>query len=149
MLGMQILVKNKNAERFYEIKQTFEGGLLLIGNEVKSLRNGQGSLEGAHVSISKVPEAWLVQSFIPPFQPTNKTVKTHPHRKRKILLTKKEIETISIERKRGSLTVVPIMVYLERNRMRLRIGLCKKKKLFDKRQTLKKKADRKSMKEIF
>ncbi len=148
MLAMQPLVKNKNAERFYDVKDTVEAGLLLTGSEVKSLRASHGSLEGSHIHISKQGEAWLAESFIPPYQPNNKASKHQPYRKRKILLNKGEIEKLLVERKSGSLTLIPLMVYLNRNRMRLRIGLGKKKKLFDKRQSLKKKADKRSIKEI-
>ncbi len=145
---MKSLVENKNAGRFYDIKDTYEGGLLLTGSEVKSLRAGHGTLEGSHIHISKQGEVWLAESFIPPYQPNNKASKHQPYRKRKVLLQAKEIERLTIERKSGSLTLVPLMVYLNRNRMRLSIGLGKKKKLFDKRQTLKKKVDRRSMKDI-
>ena len=146
---MVILVKSKNAERFYEVKETVEAGILLVGTEVKSLRNNQGSLEGAHISISKVPEMWLVGAFIPPYQPSNTLKSYNPNRKRKLLVTKKELEKLVVERKSGSLTLLPLMVYLDRNRMRLRIGLCKKKKLFDKRQSLRKKEDKRSIKDVY
>ena len=132
-------IKNKNRKaRFdYEILEKYEAGIELLGTEVKSVRGGQMSLEGAFV-IVRGGEAFLINSNIPPYQVKNAPKDYDPLRNRKILLTKKEISDLAGSEKNKSLTIVPISVYNKGRKIKLEIALVKGKKKFDKRETIKK-----------
>src|SRR3990167_7276347 len=106
----QPLIQNKKVTLDYEILETFEAGVELLGFEVKSLRSHQGSLLGSHVTV-RGKEAFLIETEIPPYQEKNTPDEYNSRRNRKLLLTKEEIEKLSsFESKRG-LTIVPISVY--------------------------------------
>ncbi len=131
------LITNKKAGFNYEILEKYTAGVELFGYEVKSLRAGQGSLEGAHVTV-RGGEAYVVGMFIPPYQPSNTPEEYDPHRNRRLLLNKKEIaELADVEQKKG-LTIVPLSVYNKGSKIKLDIASVKGKKKFDKRETLKK-----------
>src|SRR3989338_295758 len=131
------LITNKKARFNYEILDTYVAGIELFGFEVKSLKAGQGSLEGAHITI-RGGEAYVVGMFVPPYQPANTPKDYDPYRNRKLLLTKKEIsELVSIDQK-NRLTIVPLSVYNKGPKVKLAIATAKGKKKFDKRETLKK-----------
>lgn len=131
------LISNKKANFNYDIKETYSAGLELFGFEVKSLRKGQGSLDGSHITI-RGNEAYLVNSFIPPFQEKNAPVDYDPRRNRKLLLTSKEIEEIGKVEKTKGLTIVPISVYNKGKVLKIDIGVGTGKKKFDKRESIKK-----------
>jgi SsrA-binding protein len=131
------LIKNKKAGFDYEISEKFEAGIELLGLEVKSLRKGQGSLEGSHI-IARGGEAFLIGAQIPPFQPSNTAKDYDPKRNRRLLLTKKEIDHISKSESQSGLTIVPISVYNKGNKIKIEIGIARGKKKFDKRETIKK-----------
>ena len=131
------LINNKKAYSNYEISDTYSAGMELFGFEVKSLRNGHGSLEGAYVTV-RGNEAFLVNAFIPPFQEKNAFKDYDPHRNRKLLLTKKEIKELGNIEKTKGLTIVPISVYNKGRVLKIDIGIGKGKKKYDKRETLKK-----------
>ena len=131
------LITNKKAGFNYEITDKYTAGMELFGFEVKSVRKGQGSLDGSYVTV-RGNEAFLVNSFIPPFQEKNAPKDYDPNRTRKLLLTKKEIlELVTIEKTKG-LTIVPISVYNKGRVLKVDLGVGKGKKKFDKRETLKK-----------
>jgi SsrA-binding protein len=131
------LITNRKASFNYDIKETYSAGIELFGFEVKSLRKGQGSLDGSHVTI-RGREAFLVNSFIPPFQEKNAPVDYDPRRNRKLLLTSKEIEEIGKVEKTKGLTIVPISVYNKGRVLKIDIGVGVGKKKFDKRESIKK-----------
>lgn len=131
------LITNKKASFNYDIKETYSAGLELFGFEVKSLRKGQGSLDGSHITI-RGNEAYLVNSFIPAFQEKNAPVDYDPRRNRKLLLTSKEIEEIGKVEKTKGLTIVPISVYNKGKVLKIDIGVGTGKKKFDKRESIKK-----------
>lgn len=134
---MASLIENKKAYFNYEISDTYEAGVELFGFEVKSLRNHQGSLEGAYV-IVRGNEAFLIGANIPAFQIKNAPENFDPLRTRKILLSKKEIDVLSkLDSKKG-LTLVAISVYNKGRWMKLSFGVGRGKKKFDKRQTIQK-----------
>src|SRR3990167_5981923 len=99
--------ENRKARFNYEILEKYETGIELLGTEVKSVRGGQMSLEGAFVII-RGGEAFLINANIPPFQPKNAPKNYDPLRNRKLLLTKKEIAELAGSEKNKSLTIVPI-----------------------------------------
>ena len=129
--------ENRKARFNYEILEKYETGIELLGVEVKSVRGGQMSLEGAFV-IVRGGEAYLINANIPPYQPTNAPKDYDPLRNRRLLLTKKEINELAGNEKNKSLTIVPILVYNKGRKIKLEIALVKGKKKFDKRETLKK-----------
>jgi len=131
------LISNKKAHFNYEILDTYASGIELFGYEVKSVKAGQGSLEGSHVTV-RGGEAYIVGMFIPPYQPANTPKEYDPYRLRKLLLNKKEIEELGKIETKKTLTIVPISVYNKGSKVKVDIATAKGKKKFDKRETLKK-----------
>jgi SsrA-binding protein len=141
---MASLIENKKVHFNYEILEKLDAGIELFGFEVKSLRKGQGSLEGSHITV-RGSEAFLIGATIPPFQPANAPKGYDQTRTRKLLLTKKEIEELALKEKQKGLTIVPISVYNKSRKLKLSIGIVRGKKKFDKRQSIKKReTDRES-----
>ena len=140
--------ENRKARFNYEFLEKYETGIELLGTEVKSVRGGQMSLEGAFVII-RGGEAFLINANIPPYQPANAPKDYDSLRNRKLLLTKKEIAELAGSEKNKSLTIVPISVYNKGRKIKVEIALVKGKKKFDKRETLKKRdMDREIRREI-
>jgi len=129
--------ENRKVRFNYEILEKYETGIELLGTEVKSVRGGQMSLEGAFV-IVRGGEAFLINANIPSYQPKNAPKDYDPLRNRKLLLTKKEITELAGSEKNKSLTIVPISVYNKNRKIKVEIALVKGKKKFDKRETIKK-----------
>lgn len=135
---MDSLVHNKKVFLNYEITEKFEAGMQLNGFEVKALRQKLGSLDGSYVTI-RGAEAFLINSFIPPYQEKNTPSDYDPRRNRKLLLTHAEILKLAAVEKEKGLTIVPISVYNSRaKKIKVEIGIAKGKQKFDKRQDLKK-----------
>jgi len=140
--------ENRKARFNYEILEKYETGIELLGTEVKSVRGGQMSLEGAFV-IVRGGEVYLINANIPPYQPKNAPKDYDPLRNRRLLLTKKEIAELAGNEKNKSLTIVPILVYNKNRKIKVEIALVKGKRKFDKRETLKKRdTDREIRREI-
>lgn len=129
--------ENRKARFNYEILEKYETGIELLGTEVKSVRNGQMSLEGAFVII-RGGESFLINANVPPYQVKNAPKDYDPLRNRKLLLTKKELAELAGSEKNKSLTIVPLSVYNKGRKVKVSIALVKGKKKFDKRETLKK-----------
>lgn len=138
------LIQNKKALRDYAVLETFEAGVVLSGQEVKSLRAGQGELSGSYVII-RGGEAFLVGASIPPYQPKNTPESYEPDRPRKLLLSKKEILELLNNGEKSGLTIVPISVYNKKHRIKIEIALVRGKKKHDKRETLKKREAQKDI----
>ncbi|MFA5095418.1 MAG: SsrA-binding protein SmpB [Candidatus Paceibacterota bacterium] len=140
--------ENRKARFNYEILEKYEAGIELLGVEVKSVRGGRMSLEGAFVII-RGGEAFLINSNIPPYQPNNVPKDYDPLRNKKLLLTKKEIATLAGSEKNKSLTIVPISVYNKGRKIKVGIALVKGKKKQDKRESIKKReTDREIRREL-
>ena len=131
------LIRNKKATLNYEIMETFEAGIELLGFEVKSVRNHQGSLEGAHVVV-RGNEAFIVKSTIPPYQPGNMPKDYDAERPRRLLLNKKELSELSGAESHKGLTVVPISMYNKGRVIKVSVAVVRGKKKYDKREDLKK-----------
>ena len=129
--------ENRKAYFNYEILEKYEAGIELLGTEVKSVRIGRMSLEGAFVII-RGGEAFLINANIPPYQIKNAPKDYDPLNNRRLLLTKTEIAKLAENDKNKSLTIVPISVYNKNRKIKVEIALVKGKKKFDKRETLKK-----------
>ena len=141
---MASYIEHRKARFNYEILETYEAGIELLGFEVKSLRKGQGSLEGAHI-IVRGGEAYLVGATIPPYQSGNTPKDYDPVRTRRLLLSKKQIAQVSSAEGQAGLTIVPISVYNVRQHLKLSIGIARGKKKADKRQDIKKRDDERRM----
>lgn len=131
------LIDNRKAHFRFEILETFEAGIELLGHEVKALRAGQGSLDGSHV-IVRGGEAFLVGMHIPPFQEKNTPKEYDSRRTRRLLLSKKEIAELGTAEGTKGLTVVPLSVYNKRHKLKLSLGIARGKSNADKRETIKK-----------
>jgi len=129
--------KNKKAGFDYEILEEFEAGISLAGFEVKAIKSGLCSLEGAYI-IVRGGEAFLTGANIPPYQPANTPKNYEPDRARKLLLSKKEIATLADAEKSKGLTIVPISMYNKGGKIKVRIGIGRGKKKYDKREAIKK-----------
>lgn len=130
-------IQNKKAYFNYEIIDKYEGGIELLGTEVKSIRNGKVSLEGAFVII-RGGEIFLINANIQPYQASNVPLGYDPLRNRKLLLTKKEIKKLSESEKNKSLTIAPISLYNKGRKIKIEIALVAGKRKVDKRETIKK-----------
>jgi SsrA-binding protein len=129
--------ENRKVRFNYEILEKYEAGIELLGVEVKSVRGGKMSLEGAFVVV-RGGEVFLINANIPPYQPNNAPKDYDPLRNKKLLLTKKEIAILAGSEKNKSLTIVPISVYNKGRKIKVEIALVKGKKKQDKRESIKK-----------
>lgn len=134
---MANLVTHKRAKFDFELLETYEAGLVLSGTEVKSLRKGQGKLEGAHVVV-RGGEAFLVGASIPAFQQKNAPPDYEPEATRKLLLSRKELAELAEKSDQKGLTIVPLSVYNKGRNLKLSIAVARGKKKTDKRETIKK-----------
>lgn len=136
--NMTVLLENRRATFDYEIIEKMRAGIELTGQEVKSLRNKRGVLDGSRVII-RGNEAFILNMEIPPYQPNNKPAEGYDDRRtRKLLLNNEEIKKlVGIERKSG-LTIIPLLVYNIGRYLKMDIAVARGKKKFDKRETIKK-----------
>jgi SsrA-binding protein len=139
--GTKTIATNRRARFDYEISDTFEAGLVLLGSEVKSLRLGKANLSDAY-AIVRGREAFLVGAYIAPYEFAREGGHD-PTRTRKLLLHAREIERIGAAVAEKGLALVPMRLYFKQGRAKIEIGLGKGKARYDKRETLKRRqADR-------
>lgn len=134
-MDIKVVSTNKKARFEYFIQETFEAGLVLKGTEIKSIRNGQISLQEAYVRTDG-KEIWLVGAHVAPYEHAS-AFQHDPKRDRKLLMHKKEIRKLFDEIRIKGMTIVPIRVYLKGGKAKLEIGLAKGKKQYDKRESIK------------
>lgn len=139
----KIISNNKKAWHEFFIEEEFEAGIVLAGTEVKSIRQGKVSIKEAYCSI-KNGEAYINGMHISPFEQGNRH-NLEPIRERKLLLHKKEIKKIWDEVQQAGYTIVPLNVKLVNGMVKLDIALAKGKKLYDKRDSKKKKDDQRKI----
>lgn len=140
---MKDLVSNKKAYHDYEILDTFEAGMALLGSEIKSLRNHGGSLQDAYVDV-KDNELWLMNSTIA----TYKFAAGYAHkdrRKRKLLMHRREILKLKKQIAEKGVALIALSIYLKKGRAKIKIAIAKGKKAYDKRAKLKEKAQKKEI----
>ena len=135
---MPTFASNRKASHNYSIEDEIEAGLVLAGHEVKSIRNGQASLDGAYVTIRNT-EAWLRNAYIGKYKHGSNLDNHDESRERKLLLNKKEILQLQQKTKQQGLTLVPLQLYTSKRIIKLKVGLGRGKKKFDKRETIKNK----------
>ncbi len=142
---MSILISHKQASFHYEIIEKMSAGIVLEGHEVKSLRNRNASLKGAYIVV-RDNEAFLVNAYITPYQIHNTSEQYDPSRKRKLLLTKKELHRLSRQKRSSGLTVIPLSIYTTGHGLiKVSLALARGKKLHDKRQSIRKREDERSI----
>lgn len=134
---MKILATNKRAIYDYEILEKIEGGLVLAGYEVRSIKNGHMSLKSAYVTI-KNGELFLTNANISPYQPANTPENYNPTGPRKVLAHKRQIKSLIGKISQRGLTLVPLRVYSKNRFIKLEFALGKGKKKIDKRENIKK-----------
>ena len=141
---MADLVSNRRAFHDYEILETFEAGIILLGTEIKSLRNHGGSLQDSYVDIRK-DELWLINSSIAPYSFGN--INNHPERReRKLLMHHREIEYLDRLLQEKGLTLIPLSIYFNKKGIaKIKIASAKGKKTYDKRAAIKKREDTRAM----
>ncbi len=136
--GIKIIAKNKKAWFDYFVEEKYEAGIVLQGSEVKSLRAGHISMGDAFAKFSQTgnPELFLLNAHITEYAWANRN-NHDPLRPRKLLLHKRELAKLSQVLDRQGLTLIPLSIYFKFGRVKVELGLCKGKKNYDKRETLK------------
>ena len=137
MPGQANIATNRKAYHDFEIMERHEAGIELVGTEVKSLRLGQVSMTGAYVQIEKA-QALLSGMTIQPYSHGNR-FNHEAGRQRRLLLHKREIDKLRADVEAAGHTLVPLRLYFRKRVVKVEIGVCRGKKLVDKRETLKKK----------
>lgn len=153
---MKIYSENKKAHYDYEILEKYEAGLVLIGQEVKSIRAGKVNLAGSYVVIGRpstslraTNSAELVGAKIPAYQLANAPKDYNPEQPRKLLLNKKELNYLAGRANEKGFSLIPLKVYDNNGRIKLEFGLAKGKKKYDKKEKIKKKdIDRDTQREL-
>lgn len=137
------LVSNRRAFHNYEILDTLEGGIALVGTEVKSLRNNGGNLQDAYLLVTDA-KVLLKNASIAPYRFGN--IYNHEERRdREVLLHKREILKLKIVTQEKGLTLIPIALYLKKGFVKVKIGIARGKKAYDKRAALKEKEHKRAI----
>ncbi|MFD1329387.1 SsrA-binding protein SmpB [Mycoplana ramosa] len=132
----KVVAENRKARFNYEIVDTYEAGLVLTGTEVKSLRDGKANIAESYAS-DEGGEIWLINSYLPEYLQANR-FNHETRRRRKLLLSKREMHRLQNAVNREGMTLVPLKIYFnDRGRAKLELALAKGKKLHDKRETAK------------
>lgn len=142
--NVKVISSNKKAYFDYSIFEKYVAGIVLTGTEIKSVRAGAINLKDSFIKIENF-EAWLYNCHISPYDMGNR-YNHEPLRVRKLLLNKKEILKILNKQKQENYTIIPLNAFLKKGYLKLEIALCKGKKLYDKRESLKKKDIAKNLK---
>ena len=143
-----MITKNKRAYFDYEILEVFEAGIMLKGQEVKSIKKGRMSLRGSFV-VLKGGEVYLINAHVSPYQPENTPPGYNPTRPRKLLLHRKEIKYLIGKTRQKGLTLVPLKVYTKRGKIKVSFGVGKGKRKFDKRELIKKREIKREIQRAF
>ena len=141
MVNDKVVATNREAYHNFHIMETVECGIALTGTEVKSVREGRCNLKDSYGQVRQ-GEAWLLNAHISPYSHGNRE-NHEPTRTRKLLLHKKEIDKLQGKAQEKGLTLVPTKMYLKNGRVKIELAVAKGKKLYDKRETEKRReADR-------
>ena len=142
--GKKIIADNRQARFNYHIIETYEAGVALQGTEVKSIREGKVNLRDGYALIRN-NEAWLLNVHISPYQKAGDFFNHEPRRSRRLLLHKQEIRKLIGKVEQQGLTLVPLRMYFKRGWVKVDIALAQGKKLYDKRETIKRRDDKRAM----
>lgn len=130
----KVLATNRKAYHDYHIEETFEAGVALTGTEIKSVRAGSVNLRDSYAQV-KNGELWLLNVHIAPYEPASRQ-NVDPYRNRKLLMHRKEIMRLFGRVQEKGFTLVPLKMYLKKNRAKLEIGLARGKRQYDKREAI-------------
>ncbi len=133
--GIRRVASNRRARHDYEILETYEAGLSLMGAEVKALRAGHVALQDAYARIDR-GEAWLVGTHVAPYEYATGYGRFDPDRTRKLLLHREEIDELSGKVAQKALTIVPLSIYFRDGRAKVEIALARGRRLYDKRHAI-------------
>jgi SsrA-binding protein len=133
--GDRVVATNRRARHDYEILETIECGIVLVGSEVKSLREGRAQIAEAYARVDD-DELWLFQAHIPPWAYAVGFGSHDPDRKRKLLVHRQELDRLKREAATQSLTIVPLQIYFKDGRAKVELALAKGRKQQDRRQAL-------------
>jgi len=136
--GRKVIARNRKATHEYYIEGTYDAGIVLMGSEIKSIRDHKISLQEGYV-LEQEGELWLMGVHISPYEQASFFGHHDPLRPRKLLLHKREIARIITQLRERGYTAVPLQLYLERGRAKVEIAIARGKKLHDKRQAIAKK----------
>ena len=132
--GIRVITTNRKARYDYQILETIEAGISLLGTEVKSLRAGRVNLKDSYVEI-RGAEIFLVGAHISPYEEANR-FNHEPERQRRLLMHRREILRFGIKAREKGLTLVPLRLYFKSNRVKVELGLARGKRMYDKRQAI-------------
>jgi len=141
--GVKVLAQNRKARHDYFIEDTYECGLVLVGTEVKSIRQGKVNLKDSYAQV-KNGEMFLIGMHVSPYEQGN-IFNVDPFRTRKLLLHRREINKLQTLQQADGMSLVPLQLYLKDGRVKLELAVAKGKKLYDKRHDM---AARDSKREI-
>lgn len=132
--AIKVITVNRQAYHDYTVERTFEAGISLVGTEIKSIRGGKVNLRSSY-AIIRQGEVWLENAHIATYDFGN--VYNHePLRKRRLLLHRREIQQLDAKVATKGLTLIPLKLYLKGGRAKIELGLCRGKKLYDKREAI-------------
>ncbi len=134
---MPDLAENRRARFDYELLETFEAGISLTGQEVKSVKLGQMQLAGSY-AVLRGGELWLLNASIPAYQPKNAPADYEPQRSRRLLLRREELATLAGRTKEKGLSLIALRAYAKKGKIKIAIALGRSRKKSDKRELLKK-----------
>lgn len=132
--GIKIAAQNKKAYHDYFVDEKFEAGIELFGTEVKSIRQGTVNLKDCYCDV-KNGELWVVGMHISPYEHGN-IFNRDPLRKRRLLMHKREIMRLSGQVAQKGMSLIPLSLYFKNSRVKVELGLCRGKKLYDKRDSI-------------
>ena len=145
--GLETVARNKKAFHVYFVLESYEAGIELFGTEVKSVRQGKLNLKDAYCSIDG-GELFVNGMHISPYDHGN-IFNRDPMRKRRLLMHKKEINKLFGEVQQQGMALIPLSAYFKKGRLKIQVGLCKGKKLYDKRESIARRdADREARREL-
>ena len=132
--GMKIISENRRARHDYFVEEKIEAGIILTGTEIKSIRAGRVNLKDGFAEVLD-GEMWLNAVHISPYEQGNR-FNHEPLRRRKLLLHRSEIVKLAAKVQKQGMTLIPLKIYLVRGMAKLELGLCRGKKLYDKRDDM-------------
>jgi len=145
--GVKVVERNKKARHEYDVEETLEAGIVLKGSEVKSVRDGKVSLDGAYCAVDRHGDMLLHGMYVKPYEQASH-FNHEPRRNRKLLLKKREIRKWGNEAETSGYTIVPLDVHLRDGWAKIQIGLAKGRKRHDKRQVMKEREQKRRMDEV-
>jgi SsrA-binding protein len=141
--NVKVVATNRKAYHDYHVEETHEAGIKLTGTEIKSVRAGSVNLRDSYAQVRN-GELWMMNVHIAPYEPASRQ-NAEPYRDRKLLLHRSEIMRLMGRVQEKGLTIIPLRIYMKKNRAKVEIALVRGKKLYDKRETI---AKRDSAREI-